>query len=604
MRSFNKEFAFSFLLITSICLLLILSFNNDYTNKLDYSTTSFTTPLNPSLELNLINHSKISIRSNQELILLGKTESWLGDGNKTNPIQISGFNISNSTGNLIDLRNVDIFVEISGNSLNGGFDAIYLSNTSHISIIDNQITNPSHAGIFLSESNNCSIITNRIANTGFTGIWLEGSKYSEIADNNIVTTGSDGISLHSYSSYSKISLNNVSYAGHYGIYVADSANSQLVENFVHRSAYAGLEISYSANSLIRSNIIFKNVQAHSIAASNSPNTIVSHNTIFGAITELFTPLGITVRNSPNSQVYENSVQGDYYGIYLNFSDNSTVYENALDNSSIGIAIHHASGRINIYSNMISNSRLGGIEFYELENAYFYHNTIVNSTYYQLYLDASSNNTIKHNDFINTNNYYSSQGYDNGNTGLKNNISFNHWNDLTNPDTNTDGIVDVSYSLDGNSNNADDFPLTDIVHYITSPIILFPNGGELLNETVIIRWTPSSESLGYEVYYSLQYSPDSGSTWFLLTPNHEQNSYSWETSEVVDGSEYLLKVIAYSSSIKNLQKFDISDAVFSVNNTAFPTSTGERTSETTNAFPLFEIITFLLLSWGVRFLKKK
>ena len=58
----------------------------------------------------------------------------------------------------------------------------------------------------------------------------------------------------------------------------------------------------------------------------------------------------------------------------------------------------------------------------------------------------------------------------------------------------------------------------------------------------ITWTatdPQSDTLTYTVYYS----PNGGQTWTLLATDLTAPSYLWDTTTVVDGTTYLLKVEA-------------------------------------------------------------
>lgn len=47
------------------------------------------------------------------------------------------------------------------------------------------------------------------------------------------------------------------------------------------------------------------------------------------------------------------------------------------------------------------------------------------------------------------------------THLKNDFSYNYWDDWTNPDNNSDGFVDSTYSIDGDANNHDAYPRAEI-----------------------------------------------------------------------------------------------------------------------------------------------
>ncbi len=574
----------------------------DISRSEQWSSPSFKSSTIPTLSIGYLNHSTITINSNNDFLSIATSEGWSGDGNETTPVQITGLNIvAGSSTNLISIRNTDIHFQISDNLLSGGLVGISLDNVTHAHIENNQITGTSDAGLFFSYANNCTILNNFISNSGEEGIWLDHSMYPTIKDNTVVTTGSDGISLHTSSGNGQMSGNNVTFAGHYGFYISESANSRITKNYVYASAYAGIEIGYSANGIISNNTVIRNRFAHSIAASNSPGTTISFNTIFGHDTQ-----GITVRDSPHSTVFRNTVEDDYYGILLNFSENSTVYENSLSNNSFGVIVDHTSAGISVFLNKISNSRVGGITIQNTAGpTTFMHNLITNCIEFPLFISSSSNNTVVQNDFIDNNIGETSQGYDNGNTGLANNVTHNYWNDRISPDTNTDGIVDTPYSFIGNSNNADPFPLTSPVHYLTPISILFPNGGETLNGTITTQWTASTDSLGLDVSYLLFYSADGGLTWHQIVSGLVSTSYIVDSTNVSDGSRYLIKVVAISSSIKGLTTEDISDAIFSIKNILSTTETSSsKTGEGANWLSLFEFGLILVIIIQIKRWKKK
>ncbi|MHA1450848.1 MAG: hypothetical protein ACTSP4_15685, partial [Candidatus Hodarchaeales archaeon] len=78
--------------------------------------------------------------------------------------------------------------------------------------------------------------------------------------------------------------------------------------------------------------------------------------------------------------------------------------------------------------------------------------------------------------------------------------------------------------------------------IVSPVIISPNGGEILSGTVIISWTEANDT-ATPVTYNVSYSADSAATWISLITNYNQTSLGWDTTSVADGNFYLIKVEA-------------------------------------------------------------
>ena len=99
---------------------------------------------------------------------------------------------------------------------------------------------------------------------------------------------------------------------------------------------------------------------------------------------------------------------------------------------------------------------------------------------------------------------------------------------------------------------------------STPIISFPNNGEIVTGKFTIEWDLSFDPFGHEISYSLFYSDDYGSSWILLTENLNRTSYVWDTTNITDGVTFLVKVIAFCTNSSNS---DISDTSYSIDNSA-------------------------------------
>ena len=95
----------------------------------------------------------------------------------------------------------------------------------------------------------------------------------------------------------------------------------------------------------------------------------------------------------------------------------------------------------------------------------------------------------------------------------------------------------------------------------------PNGGEKLRGDIPIEWTatdPDNDVLTFSIYYS----DDSGASWNLLqggfTGSGPDYSYSWDSTTVPDGTDYMVKVMADDGAI---QVEDASNNIFVIDNTA-------------------------------------
>jgi hypothetical protein len=155
----------------------------------------------------------------------------------------------------------------------------------------------------------------------------------------------------------------------------------------------------------------------------------------------------------------------------------------------------------------------------------------------------------------------------------------------NYDTDSDGIMNL-YDADN--------PLLvlNIFYWLSenrAPMVelTMPNGGEALVGTVSISWDAvdyDSDPITFDVYYSYGGAPP----WTPLVAGHTTTTLSWDTTTVVDGDQYRVRVVA-SDGI-NDPVGDISDADFTVLNnppttTTTTTSTTSTTTTTTTGFPL-------------------
>jgi hypothetical protein len=212
--------------------------------------------------------------------------------------------------------------------------------------------------------------------------------------------------------------------------------------------------------------------------------------------------------------------------------------------------------------------------------------ISNNTFYKnsgnvLYISSSTNNTfVSWNDFIDNNLGETSQAYD---AGLNNIFNSNYWNDWTSPDGNNDRFVDNPYNIDGSVSNQDPTPLvtpitTNSFHYLTNPILIHPNGGEILSGNVTITWYPIIDSLAHSVTYTVYLSANGGTIWRLLGTTNMQ-TFTFNSTSAINGSNYLVKILTTCS--EGLMKEDISEAIFSIQNEVTTTSTTTSLPTTTN-----------------------
>jgi parallel beta-helix repeat protein len=440
---------------------------------------------------------------------------------------------------------------------------IFLSAVYDITITDNFIYNNSNDGIYFGSCNNSNISYNNVYNNSQHGINLWNSTDVIVSNNTILTNSKEGIRLQS-TVYITVINNTISGNNIYGLAIFYSNHSCIIDNKIVDNHDHGIWVidSSTYNTILGNNISFNAKYGIYFKGVTVVYNTIENNTIYynGECGILFEHvyhnriINNTIYNHPangiqiwstgaffnlNNTITNNSIISSLRGIYLTDNDNSLIRGNDLFNNTYGI--------------MISDSNTILIE----------NNTFHDGANYAIYIESSVyNNIIIWNDFSNNNLGGGSQAFD---AGVNNNFTHNYWSEWTTPDLDLDGIVDVEYLIDGGT-NSDPFPLTLSIsqpHQLSIPVIISPNGGEILHGTVRITWTEANDTLQHSVTYTIYYSMNAGTTWVLIVSNYALTSYNWNTLDLINSSYYQIRVNATCS--EGLMTYDISDATFTIQN---------------------------------------
>jgi parallel beta-helix repeat protein len=400
----------------------------------------------------LVQHDPISIGGNEAFINQANNENWPGEGTDSSPYIISGYQIS-SAAPLIQIFNTDLFFRIQNCKLQGDVS--------------------SGGGIELNGVSEGHIENTIIRDCGGIGIYIENSENVLISKNTIFNNGPDC-----------------------GINIRGSSKCSILDNIVYDTPGKGIRIEIGAgeshSNVITGNSLYNNDGGISLGGSDS---IFSSNRIFDN-----TGNGIELGdNSVNNLIHSNNISNNLnYGIQASFSHSTTVK----------------------WNNLIGNGR-GNVP----------------SDSPQIMNEESDNNEFSH----------------------------NYFDDWTGSDTNNDGIIDDDpYYLDGGGE--DPYPLVSTHTFSSLPTLVFPNGGETLNNTVTIQWTAATDSHGHNIAYSIYYSSDGGLTWINIVSDLTEASYEWDTSTARSSDNGLIKVVATCS--EGLISEDISDSSFILGSEVF------------------------------------
>ena len=323
-----------------------------------------------------------------------------------------------------------------------------------------------------------------------------------------------------------------------------SLNPYIIEGITINGSYGKFLISIS-----RTNVHFhiRNCTLMSgeigLYLSNVKNGIISHNTFQNTYD------AIKFEFADNNIITCNTINTNYNGISVE-SNNNTIAKNIIfSNKKSGIILQKGSKNNIIRNNAIYNNRENGIYLGEATKNTITKNMIVNNHHTSIALGSKSqSNLIEWNDFKNNPNIVD--------YGRNNAFFGNYWYEWEN----NKSYIPISGNGDSN--------LQSSPNHLSKPRVLFPNGGEIMMKNILIDWVPAKDELEHDITYSVYYSSNNGSTWFLLGTKLSTTSFRWEVRNVSIGSAFLVKVTALDSF--GFETWDTSDQSFTFNPQPPPT----------------------------------
>ncbi|MFX0063844.1 MAG: NosD domain-containing protein [Candidatus Hermodarchaeota archaeon] len=517
------------------------AFASVHAQKITDKETSF---VNANVSQTYVDHEPIFIDGNADFLNQSESETWPGNGTAEEPIIISGYNISNvGETTLLGIRNTDLYFQVSNNifmgfSLSYHRNGISLYNVTK-GTIDNNIFQDVYVSIKLQQSDNNNIMNNIITNS-FSAIYLWG-----------------------YCNYNNV-INNTVRDGTWGIHLSAWADNNILVNNTIQDYWTGIGLGRASNNTLTNNIVVRNRNGISFDRESDLNTI-TNNTI--ASNDQY---GISFEYWPGDYPKNNVVKWNDF--ILNNLDGSQAYDNASNNLFTHNfwdewlePDHDSDGIVDNPYNIDGNTNNQDLwPLVEPNNPYILSLTVSFSYNGRTIMIFWSMATYpfrggSHSAIYSI--YYSS---DNGST----------WSELASELTDSSYQWDTSAFSDGYyqikvvANCSGGFTTESInsliIHNILSPpTVLSPNGGETLSDIATIEWNVSDDEMGHTVTYSVFYSSDRGGTWTILTTGLNTTGYEWDTTTVVNGNNFLVKVEATCS--EGLTIADLSDGTFSVYN---------------------------------------
>ena len=383
-------------------------------------------------------------------------------------------------------------------------------------------------GITIDSCFSIEIKKNTVSSNGYSaGILLDNSAYALVDNNTCYNNENNGVRIRDspgvlflnnyifnnnsctgveiYHSFNVCLLSNTIFSDSSSIAIVDSTDTQIVDNYLY---WSGLEISgaslidwYSytiTNNLINDKKLgffinmndmtfseplygqFILVDCQEIVIENQgiedefvgvtlhfcTDITLQKLRIISSVSNVRIKVwGIRVYNSESIVIKDNICKDGGWGIYFRNVIDSTVKSNLCENNKVIGMIIIDSDKITIINNTLSLNKIGGIRLSNTDDSDITFNQIEENGYGGifipggLYLDHDSDrNVIHHNSFINNNQTEGSQAKDDGDSNtwyeVKSQIG-NYWDNWSQTGP---------YSISGDSNSTDPYPLSEIPVY--------------------------------------------------------------------------------------------------------------------------------------------
>ncbi|BDZ67493.1 PQQ-binding-like beta-propeller repeat protein [Methanobacterium ferruginis] len=219
------------------------------------------------------------------------------------------------------------------------------------------------SGIVINNTNNVTISNSQISSTSGTAVLINGSINTTIRSSSIhdSVTGVNVVD----SEGTQINKNNI-YNNEDGINIENSENSSTNENQITGNSNTGISVSESNKTTINGNTIKNNGNTSTNGSGIYLENSTDSNIVDNQINENF--YGLTVNNITNATIKNNTfLNNDRDGILLNGNVTYTnILGNTLQENDNGIQINCVNEHLTIKSNLITDSQ------YKVSSRRMYH----------------------------------------------------------------------------------------------------------------------------------------------------------------------------------------------------------------------------------------
>ncbi|MFX1249144.1 MAG: nitrous oxide reductase family maturation protein NosD, partial [Promethearchaeota archaeon] len=507
-------------------------------------------------------HSLISITSNSDFLNQAAAENWPGNGSATNPYIIKGLTISSDEEMriLIYIGGTDVHFRIENCLLSQGRNGIQLTGTKNGQLFNNIITNNIADGIFLQNAEYNMLSNNIVTNNQEAGIALQDSEENILSNNTITKNRLRGIGLGN-SENNILSNNKVISNGDSGIILGGSQNNFLWGNILTNNDHNGIRVTYSDNCYVLNNTVTKN-------SGNGVNLYESSTCQM---------IGNTLANNSN------------YGLRLSTSGNNSIQFNNFQENTVEDRGWNNSFKQNYWSdwtNPDSNGDgivdqpypvdEGNFDLYPLVDPFPHEPILLDQHLVNIFINPSRGELLFRTVTIRWG------ILDLGGHEISYTVSYSanggmDWTIITTGLTTPYYIWKIPLNLNGTQylakvnasciNGASCEIISEMLSISNTHMqpfrILLPMGGEIYSRRIIIQWTSVVDVFNHEVSYTVSFSADNGTSWNILALNVVSTILSWDSTTVIDGSQYLIQVNA--SCTEGVRRVRRSNSTFTINN---------------------------------------
>ncbi len=613
LRDSGREIAMRYRVGASIYAIVMLTI-------LAVSSSYFLAPLRPADELLTINElvmnpadytvsPPITIEGDQDFEDQANANKWPGDGSSGSPYVIRNLSISSGsdTAILVNISNTNAYFEFRDSILSGGLWGIYLWQVSHGAIVNNTIEGSASSCIYSGYCDLLSVENNTLMDADAHGLEWNTVYHSDIKNNTVKENGDRGLILD-YCVNCSITENTVFGNGNHGVNLRDANTIDIENNRVYSNNIDGIEFGNCHHCNVTGNYIYDNgfrgvdgmitqylrVIENIIAGNpicgvsiSGDHSAVINNTFYsnawGAVAIEATDVTVTWNNFIDNKEFEtqaqvsdseigNTIDYNYYDDWT-WPDADPI-DGIVDEAYwiMGAALStDPHPRVRAFPNDKIHLVTKPMIVSPAQTDYSHH-TEINVTW------GPSSDTFGH--YITYSvNYSSNGGFDWIEIATELDQTYFLW-DITQVPESLNYTLRVEATCSTGTSAFRELPFEfEIRHHVVStPTLIYPNGGELISESCSIQWQYSQCTYGHIVNATIYYSPDGGDNWHLIFANTTMTMYSWDTTGLVRGSHYLIKVVAKCNESAIAE--DVSDAEFSLVEPVTTTPTTQTTIPTT------------------------